>query len=341
MPMPATAQQQQQQPQYTLTDPQFSSPGDQPSASALVQHQLSFPSSSSPADSAAASYATHLKYNQQMLQPFHQHPTAQQLSSAPMAAYNPTYLVQQSNQLFDHHKQHLFKPDRQYLHQHQPQATRTHLISDLIESEFLPSFQLPSGEYAPVEQSAAIHHVVHHQKNANPQLDDPAVNVLTVQEVSNLLNFGTMNHERAAATGQTASAGQQQVGFVASNFFQQPNTAALVHGNNGGGVYDDSIYRHQQQNEDRINEATRQALLQQQQTELEQSSPMVTHHPSGAESTIFVTRSPEQRASEAEAESAHQRHQLRLAEQMSSDMRIYVPDEDYTVEQVTVLNLQA
>lgn len=326
------------QQQFTHADPQFSSPGNQPAASALVQHQLTFPSPSSAiaASETAASYATHLKYNQQMLQPYQQRPSAQHpqamAGAHSMAAYNPTYLVQQSNHLFDQHKQHLFKPDRQYLHQHQQ---RTHpLVADLIESEFLPSYQLPSGDYVP-------HHVVHQQQQPQQITNEPAnpaVNALTVQEVSNLLNYGTI-HQQEPLASEAQTSGQQQVGFVASNFFQQaqPNTAALISGNNGGGgFYDDSIYRHQQQNEERINEANRLqiALLQQQQVAELEPALTVTHRPAGDESTIFVTRSPEQRASEAEAESAHQRHQLRLAEQMGTDMRIYVPDEDYSAEQV-------
>lgn len=318
-----------QPPQLTYGETPFTSPGNQAAASALVSHQLSFPSSS-----AVTSYTVHPPATR--TGGHHMMPAQYtgQVNAVPLSAYNPTYLVTQSNQLLDQHKQHLFKPDRHYgNHQPQPQQYQNqqqlslrHPGSDLIETEFLPSFQLPSGDYVSLQT------VVHHQPSINtpqsPEIVSPhqqGTAALSIQEVSNLLNFGSMQQPVADVNNSPKN------GFIASRYYHTDGSSSVVQ--QSPNSYDETIYQHQQQNEERINAANRQALLSAQQAI--DTAPFATSQPDPVgDSTIFVTRSPEQRASEAEADAAHQRHQQRLAEHAASDMRIYVPDEDYSAEQV-------
>lgn len=291
-----------------------------------------------------------------MLQQF-----AGQMNSVPLAAYNPTYLVTQSNQLFDQHKQHLFKPERHQYVQQQQQPNTAVLRSPpsaeaSIEGEFLPSYQLPSsGDYvqlhsnnpppqhtqqpnraifnrAPSSSSFPSGLQYHPQVSSIEIQQQPVSAALSAQEVSNLLNYGSL---------QLPTIDEHRTnddGFVASNFYQSnnknpPSLTGDITGN------EDTIYRHQQENEERINEATRQQSLliaTEQRLNADRKFALPTKRPEPTESTIFVTRTPELRASEAEAESAQKRQQQRIAEHLAavSDIRIYVPDEDYSVDQV-------
>lgn len=329
---------QHQHPSTAFVEQQFTGPGDQPAASVLVPQHLSFPTTN------------------QLKQSGHHHAQLQQFSgqmnTVPQAAYNPTYLVTQSNQLFDQHKQHLFNPERQYLHQQQHVTAQRHPSADAtIESEFLPSFQLPSGDYVQLQsnplpqpqynqlilnQSSALSTNLPHQVSSIEIQQQPVSAALSAQEVSNLLNYGSLQPPAAANEQRTAD------GFVASNFYQTNNNKNAPQFLSVGITRDeDSIYRHQQENEERINAATRQQqamLIATKQLSPARIYAYQTKRPEPTESTIFVTRSPELRASEAEAESAHQRHQQRVAEHMAatSDMRIYVPDEDYSTDQVFI-----
>lgn len=306
----------------TATDP-FSQPslstqyGHQPAASALVQHQVQLPlynnihqtnvlSANSPPQNHKT---THLIYQHQ--------------PAMPMPVYNPTYLVTQSNQLLNQHKQHLFKPDPVFLQQSQKPAFAQ-------ESEFLPSYQLQQSVVE--EQSVPV--IQHQNHQISQPLDEPQFArliaapqqqpqqnqqqslvrhnqqaasrpSLTENEMLNLLNFG-----RIEGAANDLNKSNQQAGFVASSYFQtgpkESSTGSLSH---SSPTLEDVYHRHQQHNEERIVEATRQAIVDQKQHK----------HQKSPQDTIFVTKSPEQKQQEESESSLH----------------IYVPDQlEYAGEHV-------
>lgn len=305
----------------------------QPAASALVQHQV-FPSYVNTAQTTGplTNY-----------QEAKQHIVYQHQPDMPMAAYNPTYLVTQSNQLLDQHKQHLFKPDPLFVqHSHKSENQR--------ESEFIPSYQL--------DQHTTTAPIIHYQNqqisqpldepqfarliaaDPNPQQQLQQLNqpnpttyqnkqkhssvlqhrpTLTENEMSNLLNFGRLDSDSSPHQNNNNAAG-----FIASSFIQtQP-----INTSSGSVLYTnpsfESILQHQQQNNDRIVEATRQVMNNQQQAS--------SYHHNQAKATIgakqhliFVTKSPDQKRQD-DVHIASVGQSKESNNQPGSDLRIYVPD---------------
>lgn len=285
-----------------------------PSASALVAQPFIQLANSVAQQQLPDHYGLPLSSQPQLQQHFLQQqyqPAA--TSQQSVSAYNPTYLVTQSNQLLHQHKQHLFKPEPSFLEQQLLES----------DSEFLPSYNVQavasagqiqsasqnSNEVAEFGQSSNGPQYARLVAPRNTQYGDNFLNLqeqqptLSEREVSNLLNFGRIE-------GQNGQ--QQQQGFIASTYYQtQPADQ---------NVFD--VLKHQQQNQDRITQAN-QALTAEQQHIPEKQS----------EATIYVTKQPEDRKNN-DAQQAHKEHQQRLAEHFGSDLRIYVPDVEYATEQV-------
>lgn len=299
---------------------------DAPSASPLVQQPYIQLAQSVPQQQLPDSYGLPLASQPQLQQHFLQ----QQQSiyqGQPLSVYNPTYLVTQSNQLLNQHKQHLFKPDPNYLQQQSQQ------IESEGDSEFLPSFNVQSvasagqiftATQANKKNNAGTQKEFNLQSSSQdaPQFAalvssrNPATyqysdqRTLSEQEVSNLLNYGHIEGHN----------NDQEQNFIASNFYQtnQQQQHNLISNNVDANLYE-AVQQHQQQNEDRINQAT-QAFIEQ-------------NNYSTKPATIYVTAPPEQR--QTESQYALQEHQQRLAEQFNgSDLRIYVPDVEYHTELV-------
>lgn len=307
---------------------------NEPSAAALVQPQQSFIqlAQTVPQQQLPDSYGLPLSNQPQLQQHFLQQQQPSIYQAQPLSVYNPTYLVTQSNQLLNQHKQRLFNPDPNYL-----QQQSQHLEPVAGDSEFLPSFNIQSVASAGQIFTAAQDTAKNNKKLAEAQNDynvqsssrdspqfaalvsprNPNIYAanqyneqqsLSEQEVSNLLNYGRIE-------GHGSEPEQQN--FIASTFFQ---AAEQDQPSSDGNLYD-VVQHHQQQNEDRINQAT-QAFIDQS-----------TY--STKPGTIYVTAPPEQR--QTEAQYAHQEHQQRLAEQFNgSDLRIFVPDVEYHTELVIV-----
>lgn len=287
-----------------------------PSASALVAQPFIQLANSVAQQQLPDHYGLPLSNQPQLQQHFLQQqyqPAA--ASQQSVSVYNPTYLVTQSNQLLHQHKQHLFKPEPSFFEQQQLES----------DSEFLPSVNVQtvasagqiqsarqnSNEIADFGQSFNSPQFARLVAPRNTQYGDNFLNLqeqqqptLSEREVSNLLNFGRIE-------GQNA---QQQQGFIASTYYQTQSTDQHAF----------DPLKHQQQNQDRINQAN-QALTAEQQHSFEKQS----------EATNYVTKQPEDRKNN-DANHAHQEHQQRLAEQLGSDLRIYVPDVEYATEQVSL-----
>lgn len=343
---------QLQQTPDTLTNTNYAQVYNyQPSASALVPHKV-FPSFSNNAPTTGA------LINSQFQKPKQPHIVYQHQPDMPMAAYNPTYLVTQSNHLLNQHKQHLFKPDPLFMQQ-------SHNSGRLpADTEFLPSYQLepqiatadPIVQYqneqisqpldepqfarliaaAPIRphQTSATQQQSHYNPknehiNTRPKHSSVLQQrpTLTENEMSNLLNFGRLDGNAAHQNPNAAA------GFVASSYMQ----TEPINTSSGTSLYTNPSYetvlQHQQQNDERIVEATRQAMLnnQKQQSLQHNQSPPAhgqQHHP-----TIFVTKSPDQKRHD-DVEMASPPHRDNK-ESVGSDLHIYVPDSlDYTADHV-------
>lgn len=226
--------------------------------------------------------------NQPQLQQYLQKQTVQGMTSV----YNPTYLVTQSNQLFDQHQQHknLFKPASDFLtnfhngnensisSSYQYQSNDDNVIGSAASSGQIyaasnDAFNNINNNNSP-QFAALIDNNNDNNNNENSQ--EP----LSQQEYSNLINFGNLN-------------GNNEQGFIASNYYQ-----TLLNGG-GNGLNDESVEPTSQQllNEDTITHANQQLLNQQ-----------------------YATTS---------SLSAYEEHQNLLNQQFSGNgLKIYVPDDN-------------
>lgn len=189
----------------------------------------------------------HFPLSIQPQQPFQQHFLPQQayLQGMPLSVYNPTYLVTQSNQLYDqHNKQRLFKPETALL------DSQTNLLGS--ESVLQPNYDVrnvasPGQIYTATQDTINdIQNELSFQSLAsgiqqpryqpvigtNGQLISEQPN-LTNDQISNILNFGSLD-------------GGNQQNFIASTYYQ---TMPNQHGT----VFD--VDAHQKQNEAIINQA--------------------------------------------------------------------------------------
>lgn len=114
----------------------------------------------------------------------------------PMSAYNPTYLVTQSNQLLDQHKRHLFQPEIQ-----NNSKDKSNLIAQA--SNLSPTHSVASpGQImnAAKDKIGAVTNFETLPANPSPLIrgknyaspSETAMPTLTEKEVSDLINFGKM-----------------------------------------------------------------------------------------------------------------------------------------------------
>lgn len=164
--------------------------GTLPSSSALIQT----PTASIQFDPSNSQLQQNFLHQQSIVQ------------GMPLAVYNPTYLVTQSNQLLDQHKRHLFQPavdtkEKSNLIAEASNQTPVHSvaspgqimsaakdkISDVTRYETLPSNPSPliRGKYSPA-------------------MSGPANPTLTEKEVSDLINFGKL-YDNGDQNGFSAS----------------------------------------------------------------------------------------------------------------------------------------
>lgn len=239
----------------------------------------------------------------------------------PLTAYNPTYLVQQSNQLLNQHKQHLFKPAASFVSAYNAAST-----ADSSAPEAQALFQSPSvassgqifsahqDHLNDVRHDYSYHTLQASSSNANvPSFerlvapDGPKSNaiaqgiqqqpILSEQEVANLLNFGTLNgHQGFIASSYYNTESPENPPSIVNSQFDQPTKQQI------------------------INEYTlRQA---EQEMQLKQTTPPTSYQ--------FVTTGSTQTEKPLDG-SVLDEHQKRLAEHFGdrNPLRIYVPDDDF------------
>lgn len=274
----------------------------------------------------ADTYALPLS-NQPQLQ---QHFLQQQQS--PYAVYNPTYLVTQSNQLLNQHKQQLFKPaatftgsfnvatdldtpDVQALYQGQPVASPGQIYSahqDHINEYSLASLQGASS----TANSPTFERLVSADSPKSNTISESVQQqpILSEQEVANLLNFGTLN-------------GHSNPAYLSVNYFQAPSSDSPLR----SGIEYDQPTKQQLLNENTIRQAQEEIKLQKGQATT--TTPASTSYQ-------FVSTGPTQTPASSADGSALDQHQKRLADHFNDQnpLRIYVPDDDFS-SNVNIINL--
>lgn len=252
------------------------------------------------------------------------------MQAAPMSAYNPTYLVTQSNNLLNQHRERLFKPAPAFLgtlnqpsidmspNEAQPFADVNSVASSgqiltanqsqnkqadatlapSPSNDFLSSVAVSTNNFPKFERfmaqrptNGASNDIVFGQSVS--QVQQP---ILTEQEVASYLNFDGTQHNN-----NNNQIGNQ--GFIASTYYQaQPDPQIEI---------DNS--RRQQLNDLTINQANAEIR-----------------------DRFQVTQSTTKPNSQKVATNAHAEHQKKLAQQFGQEqLRIFVPDESNSNEKVS------
>lgn len=295
-----------------------------PASSALIHFANPIPQQQLP-----DTYALPIN-NQPQLQ---QHLLQQQqslLQGVPVSVYNPTYLVTQSNQLLNQHRERLFKPAPAFLGSiNQPSIDMSALdtqpfkdVSDVaspgqillakqknnnddVLHEFKSvsaSLQAEGNSNSPTFErfsapSPEDSNIIMGQRNETPQQP-----ILTQQEISNLLNYGTLNNR------------------VQNYHFDQSDYSI-----------DADMRKRQQLNDQTINQAN---------DELRKNVEATTPEPT---TVVYAVSSqnvqPTNEIPSVEPSSAYEQHQKMMAEQFNSksQLLIYVPDEDYARVNLTFI----
>lgn len=287
-----------------------------PTASALIHFANPIPQQQLP-----DTYAIPLSSQPQLQQHLMQQQSL--LQGVPVSVYNPTYLVTQSNQLLNQHRERLFKPAPAFLGTiNQPtidmSASETHPFRDVTDvaspgqiliakqkenSEIINEFKSVSASLQAESHSNSPSferfsapspedsNIIFGQRSETPQQP-----LLTQQEISNLLNFGSLN-----------------TGLVNSYYNQEHSDAGI----------DADMKKRQQLNEQTISQANEE--MRKKKFEYSTSQPTTIVYP--------INSQPQNIISTSQPISAHKKHQQMMADQFSnnnnkSPLLIYVPDED-------------
>lgn len=255
------------------------------------------------------------------------------MQAAPMSAYNPTYLVTQSNNLLSQHRERLFKPAPAFLgtlnqpsidmspNEAQPFADVNSVASSgqiltanqsqykqadvtlgpSASNDFLSSVAVSTNNFPKFERfmaqrptNGASNDIVFGQSNGVSQVQQP---ILTEQEVASYLNFDATQNNNNQIGNQA---------FIASTYYQaQPDPQIEI---------DNS--RRQQLNDLTISQANAEIRDR-------------------FEGTLSTTKPNSQRV----PTNAHAEHQKKLAQQFGKEqLRIFVPDESNSNEKVSTSN---
>lgn len=310
---------------YTTYVPYQSSTPTMPIASALVQQSEPQASYIHLANSVAQqqlpdSYALPLTNQPQLQQHFMQQQQTL-FQGMPLSVYNPTYLVTQSNHLFnEHNKQRLFKPAPNFY------DTQTNLLGSGSEMRSVAS----AGQMYAATQDAiqGIQNELSVQSLGSDGNGDlvpsysPLIGsrhlsaneqpLLTQQDLANLLNYGQVD--------STNSIDQQpQQSFVASTYYQtgpqtaQEAVAVVVEPENDSNLLEDIATTHQRHNDAIIAQANEELekQLQTQSAAHFGNSVDVNEHLDAAFDDTF-------------------------GQTVKSPFRILVADDDYDVQNVSI-----
>lgn len=238
-----------------------------------------------------------------------------------LPVYNPTYLVTQSNQLLNQHKQQLFKPAAGFINGvsnlNGPEAQAIyHGHSVASPGQIYSAHQDHINDYsfAPVQTSTsnAINSPSFERFISS---DSPKSNtivqsveqqpLLSEQEIANLLNFGTLN-------------GHSNPTYLSPEYYQTPSSESPL----AATINLDQPTKQQLVNDDIIKQANEN---------VKHKSQRLTTTPSTASSYQYVsTASPISSIGHTER-TAFDQHQKKLAEHFNDQnpLRIYVPDDDF------------
>lgn len=253
-----------------------------------------------------------------------------------MSVYNPTYLVQQSNNLLNQHRERLFKPAPAFLGTmnqpsielttndaqsfadvnsvaspgqiNQSQKTQTEATpAPQPSNDFLSSVAVSTNNFPKYERftagerpaASATNDIIFGQSNGVSQVQQP---ILTEQEVASYLNFGgTQNNNNINNVGNQ--------GFIASTYYQaQPDPQVEIENS-----------RRQQLNDLTISQANAE----------------IRQRFQASHSTVKPVKPNSQKM----PPTAHEEHQKKLAQQFGNkaaeQLRIFVPDESNSSERVS------
>lgn len=299
-----------------------SSTPSMPIASALVQQpepQASYIhlANSVPQQQLPDSYALPLVNQPQLQQHFLQQQTLFQ--GMPLSVYNPTYLVTQSNQLFnEHNKQRLFKPapnfyDTQNNLLESGSEMRSVAISGQIYAATQDAIQGIQNELSLQSVGAGGNSEMLPSYSPLIGARQPSANeqpLLTQQDLANLLNYGQLD-------GTNSIDQQPQQSFVASTYYEtQPPTAlaSVAQPEIEGNMFEDIATSHQRHND---------AIIAQANEELEKQ--LQTQNAAHFGNSVDVD------------ENLDAAFDNSFGQTVKSPFRILVADEDYDVQNVSVL----
>lgn len=294
-----------------------------PAVSSLVQMSAAIPQQQLP-----DTYALPIS-NQPQLQ---QHLLQQQamVEGVPMAVYNPSYLVQQSNNLLEQHREHLFKPAPAFLGSINQQnidntqavaqpligvesaASPGQVLSSIQKqqkhppqtSEFTASNAMSPNSYQSFQQiiQKPVSDVIIGQNNGQTQVQQP---ILSESELASLLNLGSPQIQTT------------EQGFVASSYYQTAPDPQLEIEN---------VYR-QQENAITINKANAEAKKKiTKNTRGSTSTYRTRNRPSSTTTTTTTTPEP---VIDSDSASVYEIHKKNLADTFNgrTKLMIVVPDE--------------
>lgn len=287
--------------QLVQSHPQF-----QESASAAALVQRPYEADSVPQYTVTDTYGIPLQTKPQLQQHILQQ--TNMLQGMPQSAYNPTYLVTQSNNLFNHHQQQLFKPvDSNYI----GTLTPGHLVFGSY------TFNNQNRNQESVASPGQLYAATQNQLNEL----QTAVSQLQFRDAGNSLTNSNGYHE--------------------SETHEQPSYAPLVDNNNFN--YNSNHQQNQQQplSEDEISSLLNYGSLNLQGQFIPSNNQQQTNDPY----TELKKRQQEnerilQQANQDlykinmnEQADAHEQHRLAVEQQLRGDsssnaLRIFVPDSD-------------
>lgn len=287
-----------------------------PATSALVQLSNSIPQQQLP-----DTYSLALSNQPQLQQHFLQQHSA--YGGVPLSVYNPTYLVTQSNQLLNQHKQHLFKPTSTNFLGSEPSAPEAQPLTVASAGQIFSAnqdrlndvrteYSFNTFQGASSNGNAPAYERLVSPENIKTENVAPGIQqqpILSEQEVVNLLNFGNLNGH------------SQNQNFIASTYYQTaPSESPLPQ----LGQYD-QFTNQQLLNDNTIRQANED--LSQKQAPRDTTPPPTSYQ--------FITT---QTAMPIDG-SALNEHQKKLSEHFGDKgpLRIYVPDDDSSFNNVTAI----
>lgn len=244
--------------------------------------------------------------SQTNLQPFiSQH--AGGIRTVPLAVYNPTYLVTQSNNLYTQHKQQLFKPNDNIIAAGYINADLTQEVAS--NGQILQAAKDPVNNIHPVLDAAPQFAAL----IATPPLHQPHQSLELETAPFHLTNAAT------------------QGGFVVSNFFSPDSTPSNYQQSQLLHAYSEEEAQHRQHEND-VNNVAFQVQQHNTQLQQEQEQQLLLQQQENQQLELQQQQATNYQQPNA-ASSAYEEHQRLLQQHLGeTPLRIFVPDDDVQSE---------